>query len=327
MLIRNRSFGLSAIGNVKPILKSLPKIFAHTDKTVRAEGTLLVLALYTYLGPAIQPALADLKPVQVTELQKQFEALNADGKGAGSGRPSRFTRQAQREREAAPPAGADGAGADGITEDIAAPTIDPRSLMDPVDVYARFPSDLDDRLASSKWKDRFEALEECNKVLADPKNARISENSVDSYGSLLSTLGTKIKSDANINVVIEAAKIIEALARGLGKPFGRYRGTVMPPCFDRLKERKATVVDAIGKALDAVFSTVSQVESRIAGLILQGAYRRDRRGHPCSMRFQEPSSKGGHTEVLASQSPDHHRSARQRTHQAHGNDSGDHVGR
>lgn len=145
-----------------------------------------------------------------------------------------------------------------MAEEIAAP-IDARDLLDPVDVSKLFPADLDERLSSTKWKDRLEVLEEVNKVLGAPQNARISDGHIDSYSSLAQTLGTKCKSDANVNVVIEAAKVIEGLAKGLGKPFGRFRGVVMSGMLDRLKERKATVVEALGKALDAVFETVSAV--------------------------------------------------------------------
>ncbi len=247
---------MQAIGNMKFLLKSLTKIFAHSDKTVRAEGTSLVLALYIYLGVALLAALGDLKPLQMSELQKSFDTLDAEGKGAGTGRPTRWTRKVQREREATEAGGGEAEGSGSAVAEAPAP-IDPLSLLDPVDVLSLFPSDLDERLSSTKWKDRLEALEECNKVLAQPQNARISTSNVDACGSLASTLGTKCKGDANVNVVIEAAKLIEGLAKGIGKPFGRYRPVTMSGCLDRLKERKATVVEAIGKALDAIFSTVS----------------------------------------------------------------------
>jgi cytoskeleton-associated protein 5 len=61
--------------NVKPLLKSLPKIFAHTDKNVRAEATQLTLELYRWLGEALVPHLQELKPVQLKELTEQFEKL------------------------------------------------------------------------------------------------------------------------------------------------------------------------------------------------------------------------------------------------------------
>lgn len=252
-----RSFGVPTMGNTKPLLKSLPKIFGHSDKNVRAEGTSLSIVLYTYLGPALLPALSDLKPVQMTELQKSFESMDAEGKGAGSGKPTRFTRKMQREREAVETAGGDEkVGAD-EAEGEAEEAFDPMSLLDPVDVLALFPSDLESRLSSTKWKDRLEALEECNKILTDPKNAKILDSNADAYGPLAQTLGTKCKSDANVNVVMEACKVIEGLARGLGKSFGRHRAVVTPGMMERLKERKASVVEALGKALDAIFSTVS----------------------------------------------------------------------
>lgn len=84
-----------------PILKALPKVFAHSDKTVRAEGTNLAHALYQYLGPGIEPWLADLKPVQVKELKDAFETMEKDGKGYKSLKAERLTRSAAREAEAA----------------------------------------------------------------------------------------------------------------------------------------------------------------------------------------------------------------------------------
>jgi len=249
-----RSFGVQVVGNVKPIMKVIPKIFGHTDKNVRAEGSTLVTTLYTFLGPALLPTLSDLKPVQMSELQKSFDAMDADGKGAGTGKPTRYTRKAQRDREAAEQAGGDAAEEE---EEEAPAAIDPKSLLDPVNVLSLFPDNLDEMLSSTKWKERLEVLEECNKILAQPGNAKVSDSNVDAYGSLLSTLGTKCKGDANINVVMEAAKVIEGLANGIGRPFGRFRGIVMPGMIERLKERKANVVDALGKALDAVFTTVS----------------------------------------------------------------------
>ena len=94
-----RNFG-TQVTPPAPVLKSLPKIFSHSDKTVRAEGTLLAHTLYQYIGPAIEPWLAELKPVQVKELKEAFEAMEAEGKGRGSLKPQRLTREQAREIEA-----------------------------------------------------------------------------------------------------------------------------------------------------------------------------------------------------------------------------------
>lgn len=81
------------------ILKALPKIFSHTDKTVRAEGANLTHVLYQYLGPGIEPWLTDLKPVQVKELKEAFENMEKEDKGKGSLKPERMTRARVREME------------------------------------------------------------------------------------------------------------------------------------------------------------------------------------------------------------------------------------
>lgn len=70
--------------------------------------------LYQYLGPAIESFLGDLKPVQVKELKEAFEGLEADGKGKGSIKPERLTRQHARDVEAQAEAG------DDAVEDVAA---------------------------------------------------------------------------------------------------------------------------------------------------------------------------------------------------------------
>lgn len=74
---------------------------------LQSQGTTLAQALYRYLGPALMPALGDLKPVQQKELEAGFAVLDEKVQGAGSGKPIRFTRkearaQAERENSGAP---------------------------------------------------------------------------------------------------------------------------------------------------------------------------------------------------------------------------------
>lgn len=94
-----RCFGPKTV-NVKPVLNTLPKIFAHADKTVRSEGQLLCLALHSYLGPALTPHLSELKPVQQKELGEAFEAADRGEKGDDFGfgkiKPCRFTASQKR---------------------------------------------------------------------------------------------------------------------------------------------------------------------------------------------------------------------------------------
>lgn len=251
-----------------PVLKVLPKIFAHSDKTVRAEGTLLAQALYSYIGPAIEPWLAELKPLQVKELKESFEALEAEGKGRGKLKPERLTRERAREAEAEDDAGnEEEPGAKPEGEHHRCPQIsmgthqlsfaeeippDPRDLAEPVDIVSRIPPSLSTVLSSSKWKDRKAALDDLLTALTS--TPRIKEAS--EFGEICRLLAARVQGDANISCVMTSAGCVEALAKGLKGGFARYREMVVPPMLDRLKERKATVTDAIGAALDAVFMTV-----------------------------------------------------------------------
>ena len=94
MLFRN--FGLQVIPPPS-ILKVLPKIYAHSDKAVRAEGTNLTRLLYQYMGSSIEPWLNDLKPVQIKELKEAFDNMEKEGRGKGTVKPQRLTRAQARE--------------------------------------------------------------------------------------------------------------------------------------------------------------------------------------------------------------------------------------
>lgn len=131
---------------------------------------------------------------------------------------------------------------------------DPRAFADEVDVVSKFPEGYEALLKSSKWKDRKEALDGMFSVL----QATLRIKDAPSLGDLAKTLANLIHKDANVACVMTAANCLEALAKGLGDPLGKHHESVVPPMLERLKERKATVTDTIGVALDAIFNTVSR---------------------------------------------------------------------
>ncbi|KAG8914017.1 Microtubule-associated protein, microtubule dynamics during spindle orientation [Tulasnella sp. 408] len=242
-----KAFGIKVIPP-KEALKTLPKIFGHSDKTVRAEGNALVQSLYTFLGQGIQPFLSELKPVQVKELNEAFAKMDEASTGQGSGKPTRLTRAQEREREAAELAGGSGEAA----EEEAEEPPDPRLLVDEVDIVPKLPADFHTLVASSKWKERKEVLDAALELVN--ANPRIKDS--DGMGELAKALGKRM-TDANIQCVIAAAQVIEGLSKGVGQPFGKHRASIVPPMLERFKERKQNVVDAIGQGLDAFFATTT----------------------------------------------------------------------
>ncbi|KAJ3792292.1 armadillo-type protein [Lentinula aff. detonsa] len=227
-----RSFG-NQTTPPPPVLKALPKIFAHSDKTTW---------------------LADLKPVQVKELKQAFENMEKEGKGKGTLKPQRLTRAQAREAEAAAENGGDGEheqapdAGDDAGEHIFQGLLPPSNKT-----VSKLPASFSTALMSSKWKERKEVLDELHTVL----NATPRIKDAPELGDVVKSLAVRVQADANINCVMTAAACLEALAKGMMASFSRFRETIVPPMLERLKERKATVTDTIGAALDAVFATAT----------------------------------------------------------------------
>lgn len=179
------------------------------------------------------------------ELKEGFEKMDAEGTGKGTFKAQRHTRAQAREMEA-------GAGdeVEEAAEEMAAP--DPRAFAEEVDIVPKLPSGLQAGLASSKWKERKEVLDELLTLL----NATQRIKDASELGDVVKGLAGRM-TDANINCVVAAANCLEAFAKGMMGSFSRFREAVVPPMLERLKERKQSVSDAIGSALDAVFATVS----------------------------------------------------------------------
>ncbi|KAJ3162133.1 Microtubule-associated protein, microtubule dynamics during spindle orientation [Geranomyces michiganensis] len=241
-----RQFGSPTV-NVRTLLKQLPKIFDHKDKNVRAEGTLLALELYRWLGPAMSSSLKDLKPVQTKELQEQFDALPQV-----KAIPERLLRSEQARIQSQPPAeeNIDESGAgDAPTAEEPEP-LDAYALAEPVNILDKLPKNFYDQLGATKWQERKEAL---TGLLEIAKQPRLEDGR---YGELISVLGKKM-ADVNMVCMVLTAECIQAIAAGLRSHFAQYRGMVMHPLLEKFKEKKQHVVDTLRAAVDAVYESVS----------------------------------------------------------------------
>jgi len=230
----------------KPTLKALPKVFGHADKNVRAEASNLVVELYRWLREAMKTLFwNDLKPVQQQDLEKLFEPIKSEPPP----KQDRLLRSQQAAKEAAPAGGNEDV-EEAEEEEVEAEVVD---LAEPQEVLGKVRADFHEKLASSKWKDRNEALDALYELVNVEK---IKDGHFD---EIIQGLAKSMK-DANINVVMIAAKCITALAKGLRKTFARYRGRIMAPILEKLKEKKQAVADALGEALDSVFASTGLSE-------------------------------------------------------------------
>ena len=241
------SYGIKII-DPKPILKALPKAFGHADKNVRAEAQNLAVELYRWLREAMKTLFwQELKPVQQQDLEKLFEAVKQEPPP----KQERLLRSQQVVEAAAPNPQEDVDEEVEVEEEPAG--MDAFDLAEPVEVFSKVPADFQESMASSKWKDRKDALDA---LYAAANTDRIKDGP---YDDIVAALAKSMK-DANIAVVTVAANCVECLAKGLRRGFAKYRGRIMPPIMERLKEKKQSVADALGAALDAVFASTGLSE-------------------------------------------------------------------
>ncbi|KAK9331176.1 armadillo-type protein [Lipomyces starkeyi] len=235
-----KSFGTKTVAP-KGIVKALPKLFAHSDKNVRAEAANLTVELYKWMGDAIKIGLLpDLKPVQQKELEEAFESVK------------RSTPQQERFLLSQQQTAAQGNSlVGGAVEQEEEDEIDPMDFAEAVDIFGKIPGDFYERMGSVKWKDRKEAVDDLFKVVSVPKI-------VDSdFSELTRVLAKCIAKDANVAVVTVAANCVEAVAKGLRSGFAKYKTIVFTSLLERLKEKKLSVSEALGAALDAVFESTT----------------------------------------------------------------------
>lgn len=241
-----KQFGAKSV-NLKDVIKVIPAVCGHADGKVRAECMALVGEIYKWLGDGFADViLPQLKPVQQKELETEFTKLK--GTKAKQERLLRSQRAALEKEEAnraADDADMTDTAEDDNGEDALADTIEP--------VAIQIPPELSEQLSSSKWKDRKEALESFLPIVSVPRL-----KSTD-YSEAI-RLMAKCMKDANIQVVSLAANIIEKFATGLRKDFARYVPFVLGSMLERLKERKATVADALRNGLQAIFNTTTLSE-------------------------------------------------------------------
>ncbi|CAF2100921.1 unnamed protein product [Rotaria magnacalcarata] len=244
--------GLSVFGSkilpIKPFLKQVIPLLDDRDKTVRDESKLLLVEVYKWIGKqTLTPMIQNVKPIQMQELQTEFEKLDLNG--ADKPRQTRFLRSQQDLKER-------------IEETVAASSIvvddtniemqedlDPFEMIEPVNILERLSKDFFEKLESKQWKDRKEVLDDLLTLLTqNPKPKPDSD-----YSELVKVLKKIITKDSNITVVLVAGKCLTALAKGLRKAFKNYALGTIDVCLDRCREKKTNILEVFREACDAAY--------------------------------------------------------------------------
>lgn len=232
---------------IKPMMKMLPVLLENRDKGIREETKQLVIEIYRWIGSAIKPQMTHFKPVQVTELEAEFEKL-----GNEKAQQQRFMRSQQdlkAKMEEAAAAGGDDGGGDG--EEAEEEGVDAYELIPAVDILKQLPSDFYDKIEAKKWQERKEVLDNLVKLVENPK----LENG--DYGPLVKSISKVVSKDSNVILVGIAAKCLAGIANGLRNKFQPYALNCIQAILDKFKEKKPNIVAALREAIDAIFPSTN----------------------------------------------------------------------
>uniref|UniRef100_A0A914V058 TOG domain-containing protein n=1 Tax=Plectus sambesii TaxID=2011161 RepID=A0A914V058_9BILA len=246
-------FGPKPLG-VKGVAKQISKLLEHANAEVRNQTKAMTVEIYRWIGDVLKPQLQNLKPIQDTELNVEFEKTKDGEKPT----PTRYLRSqrpvaSSGASTAAEPTADGAAGGPAAAVRVVKEEIDPWDLLDPVDVLARLPANFQESVDSKKWTERKDGLQALSDLLT--ANPRLDQKA--NYGDMVGLLKKVLGKDANINVQAVAAKCLHGIASGLRKKFAPYAVVVAPTIFEKFKEKKPLLRDPLVECIDAVAASTT----------------------------------------------------------------------
>lgn len=252
-----RNFG-NKIMPIKPLVPKLPKLLEDRDKTVREESKTLIIEIYRWIKQAIKPQMTNFNPIQVAELEAEFEKV-----GNEKPQQQRFLRSQQDLKAKMEEQAAAGGGTANEGEEEVEDEVDAYELLQAVDILAMLPKDFYDKIEAKKWQERKEALEALEKLASNPKLEG------GDYGQLVRALQKVISKDTNVMLVALGGKCMAGIANGLRKKFTPYAVSTVQCVLEKFKEKKQMVVVALRECIDAAFPCItldSVLEDIVAAL-------------------------------------------------------------
>ena len=224
---------------VKPIMKELLNFFSHSDGKVREQATELTVQLYRWLGPAVKTQIESLRGAQVKDLEQKFEK-------AEKGKAKRFLRSKQPKKETASTNSNDveGEGVEDNQENVEEEEIDPYSLMEPVDILSKIPSDFFTLLKSKKWTERKQSIDSLISAASVPK----IQNG--DFNEIVKSLNLIISKDVNLQCSAAACKAVSLLVEGLRSEFSQHTKKLIEALVSKLKEKKPLILEPVHATLD-----------------------------------------------------------------------------
>ncbi|KAJ1954221.1 hypothetical protein GGI12_005843, partial [Dipsacomyces acuminosporus] len=133
-------------------------------------------------------------------------------------------------------------------------------------ITKKLPEDFYTFLASKKWKERKQVVEELYETVK--KSIRLQLSS--STGDVIQEVSKKI-GDTNIIVATLVIQLLGQFSSALRTAFAPYAQASLPALLEKLKERKQSVIDTIRETMDFYFKSLKLDLSSIGDHYFTGA--------------------------------------------------------
>ncbi|RNF12275.1 XMAP215 family protein [Trypanosoma rangeli] len=225
----------------KSILKAMQPLFNDANAQVRKEAVLLCCQCYKFIGAAIKGFLTDLREVQLQELETLFEEVVL---GEAPRRNIRGMLSTTPVKPAVPVAHL--VTHNGTSNDLSDEAYE---LCDEAPVLSRLPRNFY-RVAldkSAKWQDRVAMVQDNLLPLIAAPKPRLK----DDYHELAGMV-RELLLDPQAPLMLLGFKCIQELARALRSTFAPHARSYLNPLFDKMKDKKTSVLEHITTTLEAL---------------------------------------------------------------------------
>ena len=237
------NFGTQVI-EIGLIIPELLKMCQSTISGVRSSAMSILLEVYKWEGQeCLETILVKLRPAQKAEYEKTIETITPREAVA-----KMFLR------------GGEETGANSKDRNATVKkTFDPREFAETVNLLeALAKSNYKKLKAEPKWQRKVEALKIITEIIGPiPK----LESGGD-YGELISDIKIALN-DSNIQIVMQAIRVLGALSDGLHQSFRMYAKMIYPQLLQRLTDKKAPVLAVVNDTLDNFFKHTLPLEAML----------------------------------------------------------------
>lgn len=235
---------------VKAIVPLIVKASSESDVTVRDKSCQALGSLKRLMGDAISAFIGPISTdtAKIEKIEQYKEEAKEEFKKFLDSQPKSVENGGNTEEN---PGESNENGGEASAETAATSSMDPWEILDPEDVGKKIDKGVEAQLVDKNWKERVAGGESIKKSLDGVGRIEISDRLLE----ILKTLIKIIEKDVNVNVAALAAHILKEVAQKSRFAFASIAHRAFPVVFDKLKDRKAVLRDALVEYCDEAANT------------------------------------------------------------------------